>query len=213
MDLQELLKKHFGDDEKITALLDDMKTNKIYTSGEENIDVRYNKLKGNYDALINKDKEAQALIEQLKANSANSEETKAKISDYEVRIAELEAQNKQMAIDNAIKFELLAKGAKANDIDYLIYRAKNSDTEIKLDKDGNVKGLEDLVDGLKKNYSGNFEESEKKKVDVKDLPKDEEDKPTVSADQFKKMNYRERNKLYTENKELYEQLTKGQENG
>lgn len=213
MDLQELLKKHFGDDEKITALLDDMKTNKIYTSGEENIDVRYNKLKGNYDALINKDKEAQALIEQLKANSANSEETKAKISDYEARIAELEAQNKQMAIDNAIKFELLAKGAKANDIDYLIYRAKNSDTEIKLDKDGNVKGLEDLVDGLKKNYSGNFEESEKKKVDVKDLPKDEEDKPTVSADQFKKMNYRERNKLYTENKELYEQLTKGQENG
>lgn len=213
MTFQELLKKYFGDDEtKINGLLDDMKANKIFTSGEENLDIRYNKLKGQFDSLTNQNAESQKLIEELKKSGASTEEMKGKISEYEKKIAELEAENTTLAIDNALKFALLEKGAKASDLDYLMYRIKQNNEDLKLDKDGNVKGINVIVEDTAKAYSGNFEDKSKKKVDVKDLPNGAEKKDTITKEQFAKMGYKERNKLYQENKELYDQLNgKGEE--
>lgn len=211
MTLQELIEKHFGKDaEKTNAFLEDMKASKIFTTNEENLDIRYGKLKGNYDALVTKEKEAQQLIEQLKGASKGNEDMQTKITQYENTIKDLEAKNQALQIDNAIKFELLAKGAKASDIDYLMFKAKQGD-ELKLDKDGNVKGLEHIVEDLKKTCQSNFEDSSKKKVDVKNLPNDDNGKPSVTKEQFNKMGYAEKNKLYQENKELYEQLKSGNE--
>lgn len=210
MSLQELLKKYLNDDAKVAEFEDEMKKEKIYTSTNENIDIRYGKLKGDFDALVTKDKESQTLIEQLKEASKGSDEAQTKIKEYETRIAELERQNEELTIDNAIKFGLLAKGAKASDVDYLIYRAKNGDTELKLDKDGNVKGLDDLIDGLKKTYSGNFEEKAQKRIEEKKLPGDEKDKNAITKEQFSKMGYAERNKLFKENREQYDELSKGE---
>lgn len=207
MTLQELLKKHFGDDEtKNNAFLDDMKANKIYTSGEENLDIRYGKLKTQFDTLTNQNAESQKLIEELKKSGASTEEMKGKISEYEKKIAELEAEKTTLAIDNALKFALLEKGAKASDLDYLMYRIKQNNEDLKLDKDGNVKGINVIVEDTAKAYSGNFEDKSKKKVDVKDLPDGGEKKDTITKEQFAKMGYKERNKLYQENKELYDQL-------
>ena len=213
MEFNELLKKYLGDDEaKTNELLEEMKKNKMFLSNEENIDIRYGKLKGDFDNLSTKEKEAQALIEELKKNSGDQEKTQAKIQEYEAKITELTKQNEELTIDNALKFSLLKKGAKADDIDYLIYRAKNGDTELKFDKEGNIKGLDDLVDTLKKTYSGNFEDKSKRKVDVKDLPDDHgEEKPSITKEMFQKMGYQERNKLYQEDKELYDKLQKGTE--
>ena len=213
MTLQELLKKHFGDDEtKMNAFLDDMKANKIFTSGEENLDIRYGKLKSQFDTLTNQNAESQKLIEELKKSGANTEEMKGKISEYEKKIAELEAEKTTLAIDNALKFALLEKGAKASDLDYLMYRIKQNNEDLKLDKDGNVKGINVIVEDTAKAYSGNFEDKNKKKVDVKDLPDGAEKKDTITKEQFSKMGYKERNKLYQENKELYDQLNgKGEE--
>lgn len=208
MTLQELLKKHFGDDEtKINALAEDMKANKIFTTGEENLDTRYSKLKGDYDSLNNQNAESLKLIEELKKSSTNTEEMKGKIAEYEKKIADLEHEKTTLAIDNALKFALLEKGAKASDLDYLMFRIKQGNEELQLDKDGNVKGLNNIVEDTAKAYSGNFEDKSKKKVDVKGLPEANTDKNTVTKEQFAKMGYRERNKLYQENKELYEQLT------
>ena len=207
MTLQELLKKHFGDDEaKMNSFLEDMKANKIFTSGEENIDIRYNKLKGQFDSLNSQNTESLKLIDELKKSSTNTEEMKSKISEYEKKIAELETEKTTLAIDNALKFALLEKGAKASDIDYLMYRIKQGNEDLQLDKDGNVKGLNNIIEDTAKAYSGNFEDKSKKKVDVKDLPKDEDKKDTITKEQFSKMGYKERNKLYQENKELYEKL-------
>ena len=209
--LTELLKKHLGEDEaKINAFLEEMKNNKIFTTNEENIDLRYGKLKGNYDALVSKDKESQALIEQLKSSNKGNEEMQTKISEYERRIAELEEQNEALTIDNAIKFELLSKGAKPDDIDYLIFKAKQNGNEFKLDKEGNVKGLDNIVDDLKKTYQSNFEMKENKKVDVKGLPENDNPQPTLSKEQFNKMGYNKRVELFNKNPELYDQLSKGE---
>lgn len=212
MEFTELLKNLGLDDTKANELVEEMKKNKMYLSGEDNIDIRYSKLKGDFENLTAKEKEAQALIEELKKNSGDQEATKAKIKEYEDTIADLTKKNEELTIDNALKFSLLKKGAKADDIDYLIYRAKNSDKELKLDKEGNIKGLDDLVDDLKKSYGGNFEDKSKRKVDVKDLPDDKgEETPKVTQEMFKKMGYQERNKLYQEDKELYDKLQKGNE--
>lgn len=208
--LEELLKTYLGDDEKVAKFLNDMKSNKIYTSKEENIDTRYGKLKGDYDALVTKDNEAQALIEELKKSSKGSEEAQAKIKEYEGKIAELEKEKQDLTIDNELKFGLLAAGAKASDIDYLIYRAKNGEKKLELDKEGKVKGLDDLIGDLKKSYSGNFEEKAGKKVDPKPLPEPQGgNENKITREQFQKMGYAERNKLFKENREQYEQLRKG----
>ena len=208
--LQELLKKYLGEDAKVTEFLNEMKEQKIYLSKEENIDTRYQKLKGDYDALNTKNTEAETLIAELKKANGGNEELQGKITQYEEKIAEQEAQLKQLQAENAVKFELLAKGAKASDMDYLLFKAKQLG-ELKLDKEGNVKGLNDLVENLKKTCQSNFEESSKKKFDVKKLPNDDEKKDVITKERFDKMGYQEKNKLYQENKELYEQLRNGKE--
>lgn len=205
--LQELLKKYLEDDAKVNEFLEEMKTSKIYLSKEENMDTRYPKLKGDYEALLSKEKESQALIEELKKNNGNNEALQTKIGEYETKITELENQNKQLAIDNQIKVALLEKGAKANDIDYLMYRIKQGD-DLALDKEGNVKGLNTLIEDLSKTYSDNFEDKAKKKVDVKDLQHGDDNKNTITKEMFDKMGYQERNKLYQEDKELYDELSK-----
>lgn len=204
--LQDLLKEFLVDDTKVNQFLEKMKSEKIYTSKEENMDTRYPKLKSDYEALVTKDEQSQKLIDELKKTNGDNEGLQAKISEYEGKIAELEKQNEALTIDNAIKFGLLSKGAKADDIDYLIYRIKQGDNELKLDKDGNVKGLDNIIDDIQKTCSSNFEDKSKKKVDVKELPEGDDKKNTITKEMFAKMGYKERNKLYQENKELYEQL-------
>lgn len=51
MTLEELLKKQGLSDEQIKAITAGMKENKIYTASEENLDIRYGKLKTDYDNL------------------------------------------------------------------------------------------------------------------------------------------------------------------
>ena len=51
MTLQELLKAQNLTDEQVKGILDAMKQNKIYTASEENLDVRYGKLKTDHDAM------------------------------------------------------------------------------------------------------------------------------------------------------------------
>lgn len=206
--LQDLLKKYLADDAKVNQFMDEMKSGKIYLTKEENMDTRYPKLKSDYDALVTKNNETQALIDELKKNNGDNQGLQAKIKEYEGKIAELEKKNQDLAIDNQLKIALLGKGAKVNDIDYLMYRIKQSDDELKLDKDGNIKGLNNIIEDIAKTYNDNFEDKSKKKVEVKDLPNGTENKQTVTKEMFSKMGYRERNKLYQENKELYDSLTK-----
>ena len=164
MTLAELLKSQGLDDAQVTKIVSAMKENKIYTASEENLDVRYGKLKGQHDGLTAEHTEAQALIEQLKAGAQGNEDMQSKITDYESRVTALEAEKTQLQVDNAIRFALLKSNAKPDDIDYLIYRIKQGDDEIKLDKDGNVKGVDALVDGIKQAHPSQFETAADKEI-------------------------------------------------
>lgn len=207
MNLQELIKKHFGDDEaKITAFLDEMKTNKIFTASEENLDTRYSKLKGDFEAKTKEYGESQNLIAELKKASKGNEEMQTKFTEYESKVAELQAENEQLKIENALKVELLGAKAKASDLDYLMFKYKQENNEITLDDNGKIKGFD--IEKIKTAYPSNFEVESKKEVDVNNLPNINDKPSTITKEDFNKMGYQEKNKLYMEDKELYTELSK-----
>ena len=79
MTLQELLKAQNLTDEQVKGILDAMKQNKIYTASEENLDVRYGKLKTDHDAMVAKDAESQKLIAELQKATKGQEDVQTKI--------------------------------------------------------------------------------------------------------------------------------------
>lgn len=204
MNLQELLKNYLEGDDKITALLDDMKKNKIFTASEENLDTRYAKLKGEYDLLSNTSNEDKKLIEDLKKASKGNEDLQTKFNEHEQTIAQLKAENEALKIDNAIKVELLSGKAKATDLDYLMFKIKQEHKDLKLDENGKIKGFE--VKDIKTAYPNNFEVESKKEVDVNNLPSIDGKETTITKEQFQKMGYQDRNKLYREDPETYKTL-------
>ena len=82
MTLQEVLKAQNLTDEQVKGILDAMKQNKIYTASEENLDVRYGKLKTDHDAMVAKDAESQKLIADLQKATKGQEAVQNKITDY-----------------------------------------------------------------------------------------------------------------------------------
>lgn len=207
MTLQEILKANGVSDEAIEKIVAGMKENKIYTSGEENIDIRYGKLKDDYESLTTQHGEATKLIEELKKGTKGNEELQGKVTAYETQIADLQEQLKQTQIESAIKVALL--GAKATDIDYMTFKLKEKG-EIELAEDGSIKGIDDKISGLKTQFPNQFETAGSKDgriYDVNKLPEQNDD-GGVTKEAFDKMGYQERLKLYNENPETYEELSK-----
>lgn len=209
MTLKELLKEQNLTDDQITGIMSAMKENKIYTSAEENIDVRYGKLKTEHDALTQKEAESQKLITELQKATKGQEAVQAKITEYEATIQKQSEELAQARSESALKIGLLSAGAKASDIDYLIFKmSHDSDFKVELDGDGKVKGLDDKIKGLKTQFPNQFESSAEKKIEEKKLEKPEDNK-TITKEQFNKMGYQARNALFNDNPELYNELKKG----
>lgn len=175
MTLQEILKAQGLSDEQIAKVLSNMKENKIYTAGEENLDTRYGKLKTDHEGVSKQLEEAQELIKQLKKGTGDNEDLQGKIKEYETKVSELTAENEKLKVENALKVALLDAGAKADDLDYLMYKAGTGGRELKIGDDGRLKGQDDLIAGLKTQYSGNFVAADQKKIQENKLKTGEDD--------------------------------------
>lgn len=204
MTLQEILKSQGLSDDQIEKITGEMKQNKIFTAGEENLDIRFGKLKDEHDSLSAKYSESEKLIAELQKSSKDNESIQAKIKEFETTIAEKDAELEQVKTESAIKVALL--GAKAVDVDYLTYKMKEKG-EIKLDDQGNIKGIDDIITGLKTQFPTQFETSSQKKINEHKLPNSSEEQK-VSKEEFSKMGYNERLKIYNEDPELYSELSK-----
>lgn len=166
--MEELLKELGYTDEQIKAIIAGMANKKIYTSNEENIDLRYSKLNDNFKAKEEELTKANDLIKQLQAGTKGNEDLQKKVSDYEKEISNLKAEQTEKDLNNALRFELLKNKAKADDIDYLIFKLQNNkEQKLELDEKGNLKDFK--IDDFKKQYKGNFEDDSKTLVDVKKL--------------------------------------------
>ena len=208
MTLEEILKSQGLSDEQIQTVTGEMKQNKIFTTGEENLDIRYNKLKGEFDNLNAQHGESTKLIEQLKAGTKDSEALQGKITNYEGQIAQLQTELATAKLESAVKVALL--NAKATDIEYMTFKLKEKG-ELELDENGQIKGIDDKIAGLKTQFPTQFENGNGNgmNIEVNPLPQPNETKPILTKDEFNKLGYDSRVKLKQENPELYQNMMKG----
>lgn len=205
MTLAELLKAKGIDDATAKGILDEMKSNKIFTASEENLDVRYGKLKTDHEGKLAELTEAQNLIAELKKSNKGNEDLQGKITAYETQVAQLQAELEQTKLDSAIKVELLS--SKALDVDYLTYKLKEKG-ELALDENGKIKGWDDKLAGLKTQFPMQFEGKGGKKFEEHKLPNEPGGGDAVTKEAFAKMGYQDRLKLFNENPDAYAELTK-----
>ena len=190
-----------------TAILESMKKNKVFTSSEENLDVRYGKLKTDHENLTAEHKKSTDLIEELKKATKGQEAVQGKITEYQTTIEQLKQEAIQVKTESALKIGLLSAGAKPEDIDYLLFKmSHDSDWKAELAEDGQVKGLQDKLKGLKTQFPSNFESKSEKKIEEKKLEHSDQ-KDSVSADDFRKMGYQQKAELYNTDPELYSKLS------
>lgn len=205
MTLQEILKSQGLSDEQVQTIVGEMKQNKVFTASEENLDIRYGKLKTDFDNLTKQHGESTSLIEQMKKDNAGNEILQGKISEYENKITALTAELQQAKVDSALKVALLE--AKVVDVDYLTFKIKEKG-EVKLDDQGKIKGIDETIASLKTQFPNQFSSESKRKIDEHKLPEgDPDNKHGVTKEQFDKMGYQERLQFYNENPDAYKELT------
>ena len=205
MTLNEIFKAQGITDEIANAVLAAMKENKIYTTNEENLDVRYGKLKTDFDGKTKELTEANNLIAELKKSNKGNEDMQTKITAYETQVGELQKELQQTKLDAAIKVGLLSE--KATDVDYLTFKLKEKG-ELLLDENEHIKDWNDKIAALKTQFPNQFENSNSKKIEENKLGKPDENGTYTRTDILKK-SYAERMKIYEENPEAYAEAMKG----
>lgn len=218
MDIIEILKQIFSaTDDQTTAFSAAMKEHGIYTTSHENMDVRYPKVKTDYEGVVKERDAANATIEELKKASKGQEAMQSKIAAYEGQVQQLQAELEQARIDAAIKVGLMAE--KAVDVDYLKFKLneklRGDGETLALDDNGDIKGWNDKVDVLKTQFPSMFESKGDNNngfsvLEPNALRKSEHSpNEGITKEQFDKMGYNNKVALRQENPELYNRLTKG----
>ena len=198
MNFLEILKANGLNDDLIVKINAEMKTNKIFLASEENLDVRYGKLKIEADATAQELEKSKALINELQSNSKGNEDLQNQIKEYENEIATLKAKNDSQRLDYALDRALME--ANVNDIDYVKFKLKEKGTELKLDENGKLSNFQDTLDALKVQIPNQFKSSEKKIEELK-LPENNPNDKGITKEQFNKMGYREKAELFKKDRE------------
>ena len=203
MTLTEILKANGIDDEVVGKITADMKSNRIFTAGEENLDIRYAKLKNEHATSTQTISDLQKQIaeyEALKVQNATL------IEEANKKFADLQSENEKIKQDNALERALIE--AKVQDVDYMKYKLKEKHPEgFKLDENGKISSINAVIDDLKVQFPNQFAKTEKK-IEEKKLEKSDTQDTGITSEQFTKMNYHERAKLFKENPEQYAELNK-----
>ena len=200
MTLAEILKAKGIDEETIKGIQEDMKSNKIFTASEENLDVRYGKLKADHDSVIKERDEGKALIAELQKSNKGNEALQQQVSEYEAKVAQIQAELEQTKLDAAIKVELLA--AKTLDVDYMTFKLKEKG-ELALDENGKIKGWDDKIAALKTQFPTQFESASSKNIIENKLPGGDNGDGGLTRESLLKKPYAERMKIFNENPEAY----------
>lgn len=176
MTLQEIMRAKGLTDEQIAGIVTAMKENKVFTAGEENLDIRYQKLKADHDSLTAQYGESTKLIEQLKAGTQDSEALQGKIAAYEAQVQNLNEALNHARLTAAVQVALMR--AKATDPDYMAYKLFQKD-ELELDDKGMIKGIDDKIAALRTQFPAQFESEAQRKIDEQRLPDPDNREPAT----------------------------------
>lgn len=202
MTMQELLTAQGLTEEQVQNITEEMKKQKIFTAGEENLDIRYSKLKTDHENLVAQHGESTKLIEQFKAEAKNNESLTAKIAGYETQIGQLQQQLQDTQINSAAKLALLS--ASCTDVDYALFKLLKEEGPLELDDQGLIKDVDNKIAGLKTKSPTIFgSSSNQKQVDVHRLPNREQDDSGMTRAELLRKPYAERAALAAENPEAY----------
>ena len=215
MTLNEILNANGVAEDVVTAILAAMKENKIFTASEENLDIRYNKLKGDHENATKQLTEANATIESLKKSTKGQEDAQQKIADYEKQVQQLNQQLADEKWRNRARLGLMQAGA--DDIDYVLYKLEESMTkdgkERKLTDADEIEGWADLLKNMQTQLPKRFPTSDDdgdgyEVVNPNKLKGGEGGELTVTKEKFSAMGFEERLALKQKNEKLYNSLVK-----
>ena len=205
MTLKELLKSNGVSDETLEKIFMEMKEHKIFTASEENLDVRYGKLKAENESKIGELQEAQNLIAELKKGNKANDDLQNKIKDYETKVDELQTQLQQTQINSALDRALIE--AKVQDVDYVKFKLREKHPDgFKLNENGQLDGINEIIDSLKVQFPNQFTGDGSRKIEENKLP-ESDDKNAITKEQYNKMSYKERLELFNSNKEAFDSLS------
>ena len=169
--------------------------------------------KAKHDALQalfdSKDQEltaANGLIEGFKKTAKGNEELQGQITTYQDQVKQLQAQLVQTQIDSGLKIAFMEAGG--TDIDFLIWKAKNANDgkPLELGEDGKIKGIDDLISGLKTSAPNHFKKAGGMKDDENPLPTG--NTGSMTRAEFMRKPYAERAAYANENPEAYKEIMK-----
>lgn len=165
-----------------------------------------------------------AILDMHNAELTEAKEKAVDLTKYveKSKYDELEARlNKLKDYDELVKFkeDTLKKELNVKKTDAVINLLKENNANqkavkllakefdidsIELDENGKVKNADDLIKGVKENYSDFFTQEETGGASPRNPVNN--DSPTITKEAFKKMSLSERSKLASENIELYNSL-------
>lgn len=170
MTLIELLKQIFNaTDDQITSVTDGMKANKIYTSAEENIDIRHGKLKGQFETLKGEHETLRKDYETLKQSAGDSAELLKQSTEKDATIAALKQELERTKTRSAATADLLAAGFKPEDLDYVLFKLEASG-KLERGDDGKIKGMADKISALKTQVPASLLPASRKNIIENHLP-------------------------------------------
>ena len=202
MNLTEILKAKNIEDDVIKSIVEDMKANKIFTASEENLDIRYGKLKSQNDTLKVDYENLKKDHETMKQSSGDSAELLKQAAEKDATIAALQAKLEETQIDADVHVELLSAGVKPDDIDYVMFKLK-AKGKLERGDDGKIKDMDDKIAALKTQLPGQFTSESKKNILENKLPSETENGDAITKESLLKKPYAERMKIFNENPEAY----------
>ena len=201
--IKTILEKHTGEDGKLN-LTEAIK--EINKQAPDNVVSKYE-----YNTVV--DAKVQ-LAKDVKARDKQLEDLKkdGSVEDLKNQLEAAQEANKKAKKEHDaeianMKFDTAIEKALANAIHPDLLSGKIDRTKLKLSNDGSVTGLDEQVKVLKEIYKDQFGNG---KAGNK-LNNPDGRSGGVTKEQFDKMGYSERAKLFTDNKELYDQLAGGNE--
>lgn len=156
MDFKEYLQSKGLDVATAENIINGMAEHKLYTTNEENAGTRLSKEKEKNKQYEEDLKNANTLIEQLKKDNVSAEDMKAKLTDYERQIEDLNNQRQADKLNNYIDLSLTS----ANVRNLKAVKALLNMDGIKADDKGEFTGLTEQLDALKESDGYLFNASE-----------------------------------------------------
>lgn len=156
MDFKEYLQSKGLDVATAENIINGMAEHKLYITNEENAGTRLSKAKEKNKQYEEDLKNASTLIEQLKKDNVSAEDMKAKLTDYERQIEDLNNQRQADKLNNYIDLSLTS----ANVRNLKAVKALLNMDGIKADDKGEFTGLTEQLDALKESDGYLFNASE-----------------------------------------------------